>query len=367
MKQGKDINTLAAEIVRQASVKKDYVVPVGALNMLDNATLAIGTAGVSGLPIKTPAHRQLGEYVQIPTDFYDRLRSNHPRLLAQNVNTLLQAKKAGEKRLTRTLDGNVRAFLSDSYRPLDNVDLMMNLMPHIMERRDIMWASAEVTESRLYIKLISTELEGEVRQGDVVRMGLIIQNSEIGAGSLVVAPFSERLMCTNGMTHISLGQRKAHIGKALTGQEVSMEYFADETRQADDRAFFLKARDTVNAALDGRVLAKVLEDMREAATDRIEGAKVMETMEAVAVQVGLDASEKAAALEHLISGADLSRWGVANAITRTAADATSYDRASELEKIGGDLIHGTRLVDLKPVPVKVRARRTQNTRTALAV
>ena len=41
------------------------------------------------------------------------------------------------------------------------------------------------------------------------------------------------------------------------------------------------------------------------------------------------------ALAQLAKGGDLTRWGLSNAITRIASDAVNYDRAVELEKVGG--------------------------------
>ena len=44
-------------------------------------------------------------------------------------------------------------------------------------------------------------------------------------------------------------------------------------------------------------------------------------------------------LQHLIAGGDLSQYGAAaNAVTRLAHDAESYDRAFELEGLGGQVI-----------------------------
>ena len=37
-------------------------------------------------------------------------------------------------------------------------------------------------------------------------------------------------------------------------------------------------------------------------------------------------------------GAFLSLWGLANAVTRSAEDCESYDRAIEMERIGGQVI-----------------------------
>ena len=52
--------------------------------------------------------------------------------------------------------------------------------------------------------------------------------------------------------------------------------------------------------------------------------------------------ERDSILTHLIRGGDYSKWGMVNAITETANDHPSYDRAVELQAMGG------RLLELKP-------------------
>ena len=53
---------------------------------------------------------------------------------------------------------------------------------------------------------------------------------------------------------------------------------------------------------------------------------------------GLNAGERQSMLKHLIEGGDLSRYGLVNAVTRTAEDVASYDRATEIEMIGYELV-----------------------------
>jgi hypothetical protein len=43
-------------------------------------------------------------------------------------------------------------------------------------------------------------------------------------------------------------------------------------------------------------------------------------------------------LRALVEGGDLSMWGLANAVTSLAADAPTYDRSTELESIGGQML-----------------------------
>jgi len=50
-----------------------------------------------------------------------------------------------------------------------------------------------------------------------------------------------------------------------------------------------------------------------------------------------------------LTGGDLSKWGLANAVTSLANEAEDYDRVVELERIGG------KIVDLTPTEFKVLA------------
>src|SRR6266511_530731 len=130
MKTGTTLPELATEILRQARSKRDYVAPTTALhyapppvtsNRPGGESEALSLEGVGQYAITDHAHSQLAEHLGIPKKYYDRMRQERPELLAANINTWLAAKP--EKRLVRTLDSQVRAFLSDKYRPLDHVDL----------------------------------------------------------------------------------------------------------------------------------------------------------------------------------------------------------------------------------------------------
>jgi len=71
----------------------------------------------------------------------------HPDVLASTVNALFQ--REPDQRMIRTLDGRVRAFLSDRYRPLDNDELAEVVFP-TLANLDVEILSCEITERRLY-------------------------------------------------------------------------------------------------------------------------------------------------------------------------------------------------------------------------
>lgn len=362
MKQSLSLDGLISEVSRQSASRRDFVVPSQLVTLTDDAqALALDVGGTQLVSrINDLAHTQLAGDVGIPQKFYDRLRGELPGLAAHNVNTIMRARDAGQKRLVRVLDGNARAFLSARYRCIDNLGLIEQLMPQLVSRPDMRLASCDITERRLYIKLVSDELTGEVVPGDVVRGGLLIKNSEVGCGAWEISPFTERLICKNGAVHTQLGQRAPHIGRALGGDDdAASELFSDETRAADDHAFYLKARDVIASILSGDKLQTILAGMKAAAGEPIEATEVEGVVEVMTERHNFTEGERKNVLGNLIKGADLSRWGLANAITRAAEDADTYDRASELEEIGGAMMLAPGSVP-KPEAASRRKRRARS-------
>jgi hypothetical protein len=369
MKTAMNIGELVTEVRRQAETRRDFVAASRLVTMTEDAQALTGfNHGAHAL--NDLAHGQLAEEIGFGRKLYDTLGAAHPDLLAHNVNTLMSRRPAADKRLIRTLDNRVRAVLSNRYRCIDNLGLIEQLLPVLMARPDLSLASADITERRLYIKVVSDELMGEVRAGETFRAGLLIQNSEVGAGAWVIAPFTEVLACTNGATYTALGQRQAHVHRGYEGGEGgdTFELLSDEARQADDRAFFLKARDIIAANLAPAMLTTLGDKLREAAGEKIEG-NVAEVVELTAARYNLTDGEREATLQNLITrpgGTDLTRWGIANAITRTAQDAATYDRASELEALGGHLQITAGAVPTSAEAVTRRGRRRKVTAREVA-
>ena len=341
MKNGRSLSELAAELERQHGTKKDYVADTRRLRMEetqgDNPQRNVVLLGVNGgMHLRATAHGQMAATLGIPKPYYDRMLVEAPDLLARNVNRWLEKQPA--KRLIRTLDNEVRAVLSDSYRPLDNLDLAEAVLPRLIDLQANV-VSSEVTENRFYLKAVTDRIHSEVKKGDVVQAGVVVSNSEVGQGSLRVEALDFRLVCLNGMIRES-AIRKAHLGRGSRGQDAiedAREYFRTETRIADDRAFFLKVQDATSAMFDQLRFEKRVEQYRETA-DRLISADPVACVEVTAKRFGLNDGEKSSVLQHLIRGGDLSQWGLANALTRTAQDVESYDRATEMESMGGDLV-----------------------------
>ena len=77
--------------------------------------------------------------------------------------------------------------------------------------------------------------------------------------------------------------------------------------------------------------------MRASRGETIQGDPTV-MIEKVQDKFGFTQAETGGILNHLIQGGDLSKYGLHAAVTRAAADLESYDRATELEQIGADII-----------------------------
>lgn len=333
MKQGKSLVELAQEIERQAKAKVDYVAPTQALSMVleDNVPqIAMQNGEVKQFGITPTAHDQVAGRLDIPRSYYQKMQAEAPALLAGNVNHWLKANP--KKFMVRTLDAKVRALLSDRYRPLDNFDLAETVLPKLIES-GCRVESADLTETRLYIKAVTPRIMAEVKTGDVVQAGLCITNSEIGLGAIKIEPLVYRLVCLNGAIVNDMAMRRKHVGKSKIGVEIDNadEYYRDATRLADDKAFWMKVQDVVTAMLDEAIFNRIVDRWREATEQKIEADPVV-VVERTAKLLTLTDGERSGVLTHLIQGGDLSAYGLMNAVTRTAQDVESYDRSTDLER-----------------------------------
>lgn len=341
MKKGLSLQEMAAEIERQSRLKEDYLVdtrnlwmePFDArvyLHMREN-----GTDAVEPLEIGQIAHRQLGTQLKIPAAYYDRMRTDYPELLAQNVNAWFQREPA--TRMIRTMAGMARAFLSNRYRRIDNLQVAQTVLPILGEMQGIHFESCQITDSRMYLKVVNTRLEAEVAPGDIVQAGIIISNSEVGQGSVCVQPLVYRLVCSNGMVVNDAQTRRNHVGRVNDAGENFLLY-SDETLAADDHAFLLKLQDTVRAAVDEARFSQVVGLMQNAKQAAIEAKDIPSLVRLTSREFHITDDESTGVLQHLIEGRDLSLYGLSNAITRHSQDVESYDRATELESIGYNVL-----------------------------
>lgn len=104
-----------------------------------------------------------------------------------------------------------------------------------------------------------------------------------------------------------------------------------------DKAFFMKVQDIVRCAVDESRFLMTVDKMKEAMHIPLTHDPVQE-VELLADTYQLNQSERGNVLRSLFMGRDLSRYGMMNAITDASKLAASYERATDMERIGGEFL-----------------------------
>lgn len=349
MKTGRDIQSLAQEITRRAANKRDYIAPTEGTELVavDGQGIAMRFGDVD-LAINGIAHDQIGIHTNIPAAYYDRMLAEAPDLLATNVNRWFREKPA--KRMVRTLDGTARAFLSDKYRPMENEEMAEAILP-VLQNIGAVIMSAEVTDRRLYIKAVDRKILKDVPTGkrigdgshvffDTLSPAIVFSNSEVGLGSLSIETAVYTKVCTNLATIPAAGSlRKYHTGsKHELGGDDAYRLLSDTTRRLDDAALWSRVRDIAKAAFEPARFESLVDEHIVGMTQQPIAGEVVKVVELTAKRFSMTEGEGKSVLQHLAAGGDLTRYGLFNAITRTAEDIADYDRATEFERMGGKLI-----------------------------
>jgi len=350
MKTGKSLTELAQEIERRAESKQDFIAPVHKLSASVETVDALpqvvmNLQGQEAFPIAPYAHGQMAGYLEIPKKYYDRMLSDAPQILVDSINRWFQDHR-NESRMIRVLDAKMRALLSDRFRPMENEDLAEAVLP-VLNELGVMVISADITERKFYLKAVDEAITKDIPTGkfmgdgghtifDTICPAITISNSEIGAGTLLIETSIWTKACTNLAT-FGAAMKKYHAGSRADVSDEVYALLTDKTRQVSDEALWRQARDITKGAFNQARFEALAKRLEESTEDKIEDSPV-EVIERVRKRFSWTDGERDSVLKHLITGADLTRYGLHAAVTRASADLEDYDRASEFERLGGDII-----------------------------
>ena len=360
MKQDINLIELAKRLEENKAKKKDIVLSTNKLTLEKSTTrndLAFGINSNempnSQLDISDVAHTQIATHLDIPKRYYDKMRfEDNQSLLKENINHWFE--KNPKPRMLRLFDDGqdkqnnlekytCRAFLSDKYKRIDNELIAEGALPTLLEMPNIQIKSCSLTDKNMYIKAVLPQISAIVKKGDVVQSGLLIRNSEVGFGAVEVSMLVYRLVCDNGLVVQDGKTRKTHVGTKLSE---SYDLLSTETLEADAHTLKLAIRDIVKNTANETLFLNNVDKMRSLA-DSSEMNAPNETIKVLAKQYGLAENEQEGILTSLIKGGDVTAWGLLNAVTDYSKKADTYERATELERIGG------KILDLQPNEWKV--------------
>lgn len=335
---------LNQKLISEREMKQDYLVNSGKLVLDAGDGLPMlrvldgrGEDCMEPMELSEIAHKQLGGYLRIPVSYYDRMLEDQPELLAHNVNSWLR--QSQDAKLLRTMDGTARALLSNHYRCVDNLELLQVINPIIEETPGLSVESCGLTQSRMYLKVVNEKLQQDVAPGDTVQYGVCISNSEVGLGAIIIQPLIYQLICTNGMIvnkAIGNASRRIHKGSAMELKGTFRSYQAPELRNQHE--FVDQIRNTLKEAIAGAQFQFVVDQMRKSREIPIEAEDLPALIKMVGNTIGIRETEQDGVLHHLLDSQNMTLYGLANAVTRYAQDVSSYDRSTQLEAAGYELM-----------------------------
>lgn len=357
------LEDLAALLQDQQARKVDVVAAASAVHA-DSGRLIIaadpqltpdGVTLTAGAYTPTEVCDQgLADKLGIPGAYLRRLRAEHPALYDANVNGWLE--RSDKRYLIRGLRGDAgggvaRAFLSDGYKIIDNLDVLMAALDGIRQAgTPVTIQGCDLTDRRMYVRVVSDAVSALAPQlladyrspftgaagadSPIVFGGFVIANSETGCGAFTLTPRLVIQVCDNGMTITRDALRSVHLGGRM---DEGVIRWSHDTQQRNLELVTAQARDAVTTFLDtGYVQAKITEITRAAAapvTDPENAIKI------VAQKLRFTDDQQRDVLSHFIRGADLSVGGILHAVTSVAQTLPDADAAHDMEAVALDAMH----------------------------
>ncbi|CUU61012.1 hypothetical protein Ga0074812_15237 [Parafrankia irregularis] len=356
-----DLEDLIAVLRGHHARKVDVVAPVTTIRAENGRLVVTGTepvltdSGVTladGVYLPTAvADEGLSDKLGIPLAYLRRLRTENVTLYDENINSWLRHEaNSGRRFLVRTLrnddggPGVARAVLSDRYRTVDHLDVLMAALDGVHAAgAPVQIDGCDLTDRRMYVRVRSeairalapTLLEGyrspfsgdRGEENPVVWAGFQITNSETGCGAFTISPRLVIEVCRNGMTIAKDALRAVHLGGRLE-QDGVVQWSADTQRKAIE-LITAKARDAVTTFLDIDYVKAHIERIERKATRPIEDPAA--TVQLVSKHLQYSDEQQALILRHFIRGGDPTAGGILNAVTSAAQTLPDADVAHDME------------------------------------
>lgn len=258
------------------------------------------------------SRNQLLARLGIPAAYYDRCP---PRLQREHVRWFMGQDEATRPVRLRIVRGNiVRAILTDSYTPLDDVEVVPAFAEALCDV-EVKVVSFSQDDDYTHLRIVFPRTEREVRPGDLVQVGLHLSNSEVGLRAVRVDSLLFRLVCSNGAVRRErTGQAYRHVGKPDRLREAVVAAIA-EAREGAER------------------LSKSFKDSAD-----VELVTARPIIDGKTRTAGLTRGQAAAIEAEFNAAGDRTLFGLVNAFTRAAQREGSAEARFRMERAGTELL-----------------------------
>ncbi|MFF6642259.1 DUF932 domain-containing protein [Streptomyces althioticus] len=344
--------------------KLDVIAPASALRLregnvhvegVESLITEDGVTEVDGIYRPTAvADEGIADKLRIPLAYLRRMRTGNVPLLDENVNAWLRQEPErrfmlrafrGEGGPGRPAEGVARALLSDSYKLMDNFDLLLAALDGVKQSgHPTRVTGCDLTDRRMYVRVESDAVAVQAREllrgyrspfdgrsGDELPMisaGFVITNSEVGSGAYSITPRAVIQVCRNGLTMNKDVMRAVHLGGK---QDEGIISWSGETQRKTLELITSKTTDAVRTFLSREYVEAKLSELEDAAGKRL--AEPTKTIEHVTKTLSIGAEAQNMILAHFVQGGQMTAGGVMNAVTSTAQTLTDADQAAALEAL----------------------------------
>lgn len=354
-----DLNDLAQILTDQQGRKVDVVVDPRSIRA-QNGNLVIADVepvlSADGVTITAGHYRptqlceaNLADKLVIPKPYLDRMRQHAIDLYDLNVNGWLDRTEPDKRYLLRGFRGDgdgpgvARAFLSDGYKMIENLDVLVAALDGIRRSGlDPLFAGCDLTDRRMYVRVVAPQIRALAPQllhnyrspfsgalgadNPVMFAGFVLTNSETGAGAFSIVPRIVAQVCDNGYTVTKDATRNVHLGGRLDEGVID---WSETTKRQHLELITSKASDAVSTFLSpGYLESKIAEMEREAGAEISDAER---TIKVLGERLTFTEDQRAAILTHFIKGADATAGGIAHAITSVARELDDADVSHDME------------------------------------
>lgn len=351
-----DLDHLARLLQDQQARKVDVVAGHGAIRAVggslvidgtepqlgpDGVTMTSGTYAVNDVAVQG-----IAEKLGIPVAYLRKLSAEHVDLFDDNVNGWLS--RTDRRFLVRCLRGEsgggvARAFLSDTYKRIDNFDVLLAVLDGVKTAGvHVEVDGCDLTDRRMHVRVYSPEVQAlapkllagyrspfDGRSGadlPVVWGGFQISNSETGCGAFTLTPRLTMQVCRNGLLRTEDAMRSVH--RAVRLDEGVIDWSAETLAKTLD-LITATTRDAVRTFLDPAYVNRALRELENVAAAPVEDPDT--TIKVVGQRMRFTEEQSRTILAHFIKGGDLTAGGILHAVTSAAQTVADADTAYEME------------------------------------
>jgi hypothetical protein len=348
--RSKPITDAIAQIKKTGTLLDDFVVPMQSLAFLRNpdkndvrVTFKPDTYNdVIPDPFRLHDHalNQISYKLGVPQGYLKDLTRGQDwqKTLSQTIMQYHADNSSRDRVMLRTVEGELRGFVSDRYRRLDSMEIFMAFLMAAQSTGSVL-VDAHAGETKGYLEVINphiTEFDTPFNGRNYMALGARIRNSDFGDGALEVYLFGLMVKCMNGLVGQSM-LKEFHLG----GRIPDDIQISEDTYKKDTAAKAALVGDVMRQVYLPETTNKMISKIQGASATQIDIIKEVEKLPKLGLsQVETDAVGRVLMENDPNNGlfGSPTLWKLVQGLTAVARESKP-DRKRELEQIAGTMMN----------------------------